>query len=443
VAVSKTDVVVIGAGAAGLTALSELHRQGVEAQCLEARDRIGGRILTLHNPFSPIPIELGAEFIHGRSPEIWNLLEASALPSFDCKQEAVHIKDGEVQNSGDAWNLIDRVMSEMQRAAKRGHDRSFAEFLKKSKQPDHAKRLAAEYVEGFNAARKEVIGIASLAQDERAAEAIDGDRMFRNARGYDSIVQALARQTGDLRARLRLNSIVERIEWRKGSATVYFRSGLDAHIEALRCRCVVVTVPLGVLQADEGAPGAIRFDPQPEQTLAAARRLRFGHVVRVVLQFREAFWERNQKLADVGFLLSEQPLFPTWWTALPMRVPVLTAWSAGPHSDALLGETREKVIDCAIEDLAHIVNVESSRLRTLLEAADFHDWHADPFSRGAYSYAPAGAVQARRKLAEPVDDTLYFAGEATETNGHSATVHGAIASGKAAARQILSGVRFR
>lgn len=441
-AVLKTDVVVIGAGAAGLAALAELHRGGVEAQCIEARDRIGGRILTLRDPLSPIPIELGAEFIHGRSPEIWNLLKLSSLPSYDCKEQAVHIKDGKVHNDG-AWGLIDRVMSDMQRAAKRGRDRTFAEFLEKSKQPEDAKRLAAEYVEGFNAARKEVIGIASLAEDEAAAEEIDGDCMFRNLRGYDSLIDALARQIGDLPTRLRLNSIVERIEWRKGSATVYFRSALDAHLEALRCQCIVITVPLGVLQADEGAPGAIRFEPQPEQTLAAARRLRFGHVVRVVLRFREPFWERNEKLADVGFLLSEQPLFPTWWTALPLRVPILTGWSAGPHSDDLLGEPRTKVIDCAIEDLAHVVDGDANRLRALLESAYFHDWHADPFSRGAYSYVPAGAIQARRKLAEPVAETLYFAGEAAETNGHSATVHGAIASGKAAGRQICSGRRFR
>jgi monoamine oxidase len=77
------------------------------------------------------------------------------------------------------------------------------------------------------------------------------------------------------------------------------------------------------------------------------------------------------------------------------------------------------------------------RLRGLLENAYFHDWHADPFARGAYSYVPVGALRAREALAKPVGGTLYFAGEATETNGHSATVHGAIASGKRAARQIL------
>jgi monoamine oxidase len=81
-------------------------------------------------------------------------------------------------------------------------------------------------------------------------------------------------------------------------------------------------------------------------------------------------------------------------------------------------------------------------LNRLIEAAYFHDWHADPFARGAYSYVPAGALPARKKLAQPVSDTLFLAGEATDQNGHSATVHGAIASGVRAAHQVLETYRL-
>ena len=121
-----------------------------------------------------------------------------------------------------------------------------------------------------------------------------------------------------------------------------------------------------------------------------------------------------------------------------MRTPILTGWSAGPRADTLLAESEAIVIERALEDLASITRVAAPKLRELLEAAYFHDWHADPFSRGAYSYVPAGALRERAVLARPVADTLYFAGEATELNGHSATVHGAIASGQRAAQQILA-----
>ncbi len=431
------DVLIIGAGAAGLAALNELHGAGLRVLCIEARDRIGGRVHTIHDPLCPIPIELGAEFIHGRSPEIWDLIRGAGLAAYDCGETAIHIKDGKPQGEEDAWLLSGRVMNDMKRVASEGGDITFASFLEQSSHPENAKRLAASYVEGFNAADQRVIGIASLAQDARAAEEIHGDRSFRNRNGYESVIHALVRGLDHLSSNLMLNATVENIEWGPGSATLQVRSGLSGRVERLQCRRAVVTVPLGVLQVDPSAPGAIRFDPEPVEVLAAARKLRFGQVMRLVLRFSEIFWEKLDGLADAGFLLSEEQFFPTWWTPLPFRAPVLTGWSAGPHAAHLLNQPRSTVIEYALNDLARITNVSVERLTSLVECAYFHDWHGDPFSRGAYSYVPAGALPARAALAEPVANTLFFAGEATELHGHSATVHGAIATGKRAAHQIL------
>ena len=209
-------------------------------------------------------------------------------------------------------------------------------------------------------------------------------------------------------------------------------------METVRSRCVIITVPLGVLQARPDSPGSIRFEPEPSEVLSAARALRFGHVIRLVLRFREAFWENNREILGSGFLFSDERLFPTWWTSLPVHAPVLTGWSAGPHADELLGKPLTSIVSEAIATLARITGCSRERLTGLLEAAYSHDWHGDPFACGAYSYVPAGALAARKILAEPVADTLYFAGEATNLNGHSATVHGAIASGKRAARQCIA-----
>jgi monoamine oxidase len=161
-------------------------------------------------------------------------------------------------------------------------------------------------------------------------------------------------------------------------------------------------------------------------------------VLRVILRFQEAFWEENECISFAGFLLSDEPAFPTWWTPLSVRAPLITGWSAGPHADPLLGKPHAYIVSQAVDALTRITRADSARVANLLEAAYFHDWHADPFSRGAYSYVPAHALAARAVLATPVAATIYFAGEATELNGHSATVHGAIASGKRAAQQILA-----
>ena len=120
---------------------------------------------------------------------------------------------------------------------------------------------------------------------------------------------------------------------------------------------------------------------------------------------------------------------------------MLTGWSAGPHADQLIGMTQNDVISQAIRSLARILDVPRQQIEDQLEESYFHDWHADPFARGAYSYAPAGALASRTELAEPVENTLYFSGEATELNGHSATVHGAIASGIRAARDAVGARR--
>ncbi|MDQ2775222.1 MAG: FAD-dependent oxidoreductase, partial [Acidobacteriota bacterium] len=393
----------------------ELKRAGVKTACIEARDRIGGRILTVHDPLSPVPIELGAEFIHGWPPEIWNIVEAAALTAYDCTESALHIKNGKIQDRSDAWLPVDEIMEDMQKAADKGPDQSFAEFLRPTSHSADAKQLATSYVEGFNAARADLIGIASLAEDARAAGKIDGDRSFRILNGYDSIALHLSDGA------VRLNSIVESIEWGSAAVTVHTRSALTSEKQTVESRRAIVTVPLGVLQA-----GSIRFDPEPTEILHAAHQLEFGHVVRVILRFRDRVWEQKPELADAGFLLTQEPVFPTWWTPLPIRAPIITGWSAGPKA------TPDATIGRAIEQLERITGLDVA-----VEAAYFHDWLKDPFARGAYSYVPAGAMGARETMAQPVADTLYFAGEATETNGHSATVHGAIASGIRAARQIL------
>ena len=422
---AELDTVVIGAGAAGLAAALELKNAGQQVLCLEARDRIGGRILTVHDPLSPVPIELGAEFIHGRSPDLWNLAASAGGAAYDTGGRMIHV---EAANAGDdVYQEMDRLFEDVKRSASEDRDESFASFLDRSSYSEGARQDAIGYVEGFNAARKETISLASLAEDFRGADAIGGDRSYRTL-SYDRLVRHLAESI-----ELRLNTIVERVDWQRDCATVHTRAALDGSRESFQAHAVVVTVPLGVLQANTDAEGAICFDPEPREALAAARALCSGDAIRLILRFDRAFWHDNPDLADAGFLFSSEPVFSTWWTTLPVHSPVITGWSAGPKADQLLGLGKQELVERALASLARITHVQPSRL----EAAYFHAWHADPFSRGAYSYVPVGALAARRRLAEPVEHTLFFAGEATDLEGHGGTVHGALASGKRAARQVL------
>lgn len=431
------DVLVIGAGASGLTALRELDRAGLRVLCVEARDRIGGRIYSIHDPLSPLPIELGAEFVHGRPPEIWNLLADASDPICELSSEFIHMHAGKRQEDSKIDAGVGRLMDEVKNHKDDTPDESFAAFLRRSRYPPDVKHWAESFVEGFNAAKSDLISVASLAGDQRASEKIDGDRSFRVLSGYDAVIQQLVAGITGVKHKLRTNSVVEAIRWQRGSAITHVRSAITGQLELYRSRRVLITVPLGVLQAKANEQGAIDFQPEPQPALQSARKLAFGQVFRIVLRFDEPFWEKNPDLAEAGFILSDERFFPTWWTPLPVRAPIITGWSASQHAEGLIGEPRSRIVTEALASLSRITGLQPSRL----EQAYFHDWHADPFSRGAYSYVPAGALPDRRKLAEPVEETLYFGGEATDVTGHSATVHGAIASGKRAARQILESTR--
>jgi monoamine oxidase len=163
--------------------------------------------------------------------------------------------------------------------------------------------------------------------------------------------------------------------------------------------------------------------------------MRMGPVVKVLLRFHRAFWEAGP-WRDMAFLHSPGNVFPTWWTMLPCRAPILTAWAGGPAAAALSNRPPIEVLDAALITLASLLGVTGPTLRTELAAWHISDWQADSYARGAYAFATVGGADASKRMAEPVEDTLYFAGEATHS-GYTGTVAAAIASGQRAAAQVL------
>jgi len=171
--------------------------------------------------------------------------------------------------------------------------------------------------------------------------------------------------------------------------------------------------------------------------------MEMGAVVKVVFRFRERFWEipsfasRETRSArpKLGFLHARGAAFPTWWSADPVEAPILTAWAGGPNALALAGMPEPEVAGRALRTLSELLGIPERRIASRLEAWRMHDWQADPFARGAYSYLGVGGISARRAFARPVSGVLFFGGEATDPD-QSGTVSGAVASGRRAARQL-------
>jgi len=407
--VAATDVLIVGAGAAGLAAARALTRAGLHVLILEARHRIGGRIHTLHDPLSPVPIELGAEFIHGKPPEIWSYVESGRFPAVEITAPFLHVRDGHVEE-GD-WEATDRILSGMADAP----EQSFRDYVAGVDAPPEACEAAVGYVEGFNAARQELISIRSL------AAAPEDDRSFRPVRGYSSLIELLWRELDS--TRISLATPISAVAWRRDSVRITASTG-----QVFEAPRAIVTAPLGVLQS-----GAIRFDPEPAILRDACRGLVMGHAARLVLRFRRPVWEDRDEFRDAGFLLSGGAFPPTWWTSLPTRAPVITAWAGGPKAETAPANV-EDWIGPALQSLESILG---SDVRDELESWDAHNWSTDPYSLGAYSYVRTGGMPAQEAFGDPVENTLYFAGEAVATGGDIGTVHAALASGARAARQIL------
>jgi len=433
------EVLIIGAGVAGLAAAGMLSRAGMRTVVIEARDRIGGRIQTIHPTGMNVAVELGAEFIHGRPPETFELVQNANL-----ELSRIHGEPFCSSESGlgpcDFWSRIEKVLDKMKNEG--SPHQSFDSFVRGLSDPeitDEDKRAACSYVRGFHAAHPEEISVQSLVEGIEAEEKIDGESQFRLPQGYDRLVSTLDSKLNRERVQTIINTPVHTVRWNQDSVTVHADTSTSAG-KTFSAPKLLITVPLGLLKPEAGDNG-IAFDPPLTSKYAALSRLRVGHVIRVVLIFRSRFWTElradGRSIEKMTFLFGNDKDFPTWWTIYPIEKPVLTAWSPADSAERLSQLSDEEICDRAIQSLARVLHVAVDRCCAELVAAYTHNWQTDPFSRGAYSYVASGGNEVQRELAAPLEKTLFWAGEATNFQGHHGTVHGAIASGYRAATEIL------
>ncbi len=435
--VEEIDVAIIGAGAAGLAAADELRRKGLPVAVFEARDRIGGRILTHRDARVPLPVELGAEFIHGEAPETERVLREAGSLTVEVGSDSWEADNGRLRRSERQWKGTDRLLGKIDTA---GPDLSFADFLARrpgGKTLAQAREEVRFFVQGFHAADLEQISAHSLAGSD-SSEARNSSRVLG---GYDQVPAWLARHLtpAPSNGTLRLGCPVTEIAWEPGRAELTLGTG-----ERVLARAAVVTVPLGVLQAPPDAPGAIRFRPEPPRLRETLDLLAMGSVLRLIFWFREAPWKldlsglpKNESLDRLGFLFTGDETFHTWWTAQPVRAPFAVAWCGGPPAAELSGRPTDEIADRALRAFSTHLGLPRRRVESRVVDFWMHDWQTDPWSRGAYSYPRVGGANAARTLARPIKKTLFFAGEATAEEGENGTVEGALASGRRAARQVL------
>jgi monoamine oxidase len=429
------DAIVIGAGAAGLSAARALAAQSLRVAVIEARDRTGGRAFTIPMARALTPAELGAEFIHGAGAQTLELLREDGTAAVDLDGEAWACDaGGRLRREEDDFTSAAAIF---EAAESLPHDESVETFLQRFESDDFQRersRAARRFVEGFDAADPAIASARAIAHEWRSGVDL---RSARPIGGYARMFERLRVACETAGVSLLFSSAVRRIVWQRGAVTVEATGAGGPH-ERLEARAVVLTLPAGVLQGSAGDE-SVAFHPKlPSVKAQALDKIISGDVVKVALWFRTAFWEEihSGRYRNAAFFRGEPAPFAVYWTQLPVRSELVIAWIGGPGATALRGVPPGELIERARDGFGSMLG-DAARARAEFEAGFTHDWAADPYALGAYSYVAVDGEGARAVLAQPLDDTLFFAGEATSTDGQGGTVNGALESGQRAAAELM------
>src|SRR2546429_6081170 len=207
---TPADVVIIGAGVAGLTASSELSAAGALVLVLEARDRLGGRVMTHHTAEGPV--ELGAEFVHGAFPEILAVVQEAGLRLREVGRGAPR----------GYFSAMDTLLG---LATVGAADESFQHLVERVDAKPEIKANALRLVEGYHAADPARMSVQSLIQNTAADERPGGDRQFRFAEGYDGLVTAILQRVDPPLCGVQCNGVATVVEWRPKRAFLRTSAG--------------------------------------------------------------------------------------------------------------------------------------------------------------------------------------------------------------------------
>jgi monoamine oxidase len=403
---SDFDVVIIGAGAAGLAAAQVLQNRHLAVLVLEARNRIGGRALTRHLDRG-IAFDVGCEWLHSadRNPfvQIGRALGYEIMPAPPYWSEQKFNINFPISEQRQFRAASAAFYARLERAAKGVTDTAASEWLETGNRWNPLIDAVSSYMSGAELSRLSVRDTENY---------LDTDHNWRVRRGYGALVASFG--TG---CRVQLATEVRTVDH---SATDTIR--IETSRGLICTRKVICTVPTALLARE-----AVRFNPTIAAKITAATGLPLGNAEKVLLHI-----EQPDELPIDGHLFGATDRTATGsYDLRPKGEPCIEAFFGGTLAREL--QARGELADFAIEELTRLLG---SSFRSRVRAMDHSDWAGDSFSGGSYSYALPGHAGDRAILAESVDDRLFFAGEATSARFFS-TAHGAYQSGRRAATEAM------
>lgn len=405
---SDTEVVIVGGGAAGLAAARRLHEAAIRCLVVEARPRLGGRAWTVTDG-SGHALDLGCGWLHSADRNPWSAIAQAQRRSIDKTPPpwerpslAVGFPLAEQLDFLKAQQALD---ARLDRVTEQSADSAAAAFLDPADRWNELMNAVSTYYSG---AELDCVSALDLARYH------DSGVNWRVVEGYGATISGYGADFPVV-----LECPVRRIDHSGKRLKVETAKGVITADQA------IVTLPTSVLADDK-----VQFTPALPEKAEAATGLPLGLADKLFLSLDGADeFERDSRL----FGRTDRSKTAAYHLR-PFGRPRIETYFGGRLAWELEAEGEQAFFDFAVSELAGLLGSAFARR---VKPVQFHRWGADPFSRGSYSYALPGKADCREKLAAPVDNRLFFAGEACSRNNFS-TAHGALETGVAAAGQVIA-----
>lgn len=418
-------ILIIGAGASGLKAAKVLSKK-FRVHVLEAANRLGGRIFTTSEDGFTRPVETGAEFIHGDLPLTFKLVRKAGLTYEKHEGAFCRVRRGNWENLDESFEGWEELLDKMKRERR---DMPLLKFLDKhysGTQFSGLRQNAQAFAEGFNLADIHIAGIKGLYREWSVQQQVS----YRITEGYSRLIEHLEKECRKNNVVFTHNCMITHVEWKHGFVKLRSAEG-----KVFTGSKVIITVPASVLQRMIGS-NVIHFSPSPDEYLEAYRQIGYGPVIKLVLEFNEPFW--NAYNERIGYIISEEPI-PTWWPRTQGNAHFLVGWKGGPQVLSYRDYDEDSFLQVALDSLSSIFQLPVERIKDKWINGKVYNWQKNEFADGGYSYSLPESDRAKKLLNTPINDTIYFAGEALYNGGAGGTVEAALNNGRKVARRIKKG----
>ena len=434
-------VAIIGAGAAGLYLADILHTKGIKVIVFEAREQIGGRILSLRNqsvdkyPAAPqmssdFPIELGAQTILGSDSIMGKIFQAYNLPTIEFSPSANnYVLDGKAKSETDWANDADFLAAKNFKTNLKnnsGSSQSVQQEVVTAGIKTRAHGMLNGQIGNAYGSTNEKTGIGALAEGEKLRTS-DGKIIGPKT---NPLQDMLISRFNAIQPFVQLNTPITSIDYSSDLITLTAKDGTSYSVNK-----VIVTVPISILKN-----GSLTFTPSlPTAITGSLAKFGMGASLRAVLEFKKNFWGDT-----VGFILGSGNV-PEYFSVGVGRSQFNRTLSVTINGDkaSQYSAMGDGVVDVILADLDLLYEKQATQfirqdITTLKNIFVRHDWTKTDYILGGYSYPLPGAKNDDRKaIGQSVSNKLFFAGEATDISGQAGMVNGALASAERAAQEVV------